>query len=273
MSAATRGTVEKKKLAWHRYISKGLVQLAKYTVPYIYFAYFWFVWATSKVIDLSSPLDEALREGGRGFVAAIWHQEVICVPWTYRRLRPQTIASVGDSGEVITRLLRLCNYTVFRGGSSKRASRRKKVLAEFIEYLEKLERPAVGITVDGSSGPAYRMKTGVIVMAMRIQTPVYVVRIWCKRRVLLRTWDRMMFPLPFNKIVVLAQGPYELPQNLEEPEVFNTFHRFIENRLLEATYKCFRMLDRTPDDDLMARFPEEWEPASRDVEPYPNRRA
>ena len=249
-----------RKLEWHRYLTKGLVQLAKYTVPYLYFAYFWFVWATSRVIDLSTPLDEELRKGKRGFVAAIWHQEVLSVPWTYGRLHPHTIASVGDSGEVITRLLKLCGYTVFRGGSSKRKSRRKKVLSDFIEHLKKADRPAVGITVDGSSGPPFRMKTGAIVMAMEIQAPVFVVRTWCKRRILLRTWDRMMLPLPFNRIVILAEGPYPLPDDLDQKEVFEKFHRFVENQLLTTTYKCFSMLDHPVDEQLLENFPEGWKP-------------
>ena len=252
--------MEKKKLEWHRYITKGLVLLAKYTVPYLYFAYFWFVWATSKVIDQTSLLDDELREHKRGLVVAIWHQEVLCVPWVYGRLRPHTIASVGDSGDVITRLLKLCNYTVFRGGSSKRESRRKKVLADFVEHLRTADRPLVGITVDGASGPAFRMKTGAIVMAMEIQAPIFAVRTWCKRRILLRTWDRMMLPLPFNKIVILAEGPYPLPDNLDQKEVFEKFHRFIENELLTTTYKCFAMLDHPVDERLLENFPEGWKP-------------
>ncbi|MGW8320113.1 MAG: lysophospholipid acyltransferase family protein [Thermodesulfobacteriota bacterium] len=251
---------KKKKLQWHRYLTKGLVQVAKYTVPYLYFSYFWFVWATSRVIDRTSPLYEELREHRRGFVAAIWHQEVLCVPWVYGRLHPHTIASVGDSGEVITRLLRLSGFTVFRGGSSKRKSRRKKVLEAFIQHLKEADRPAVGITVDGSSGPAFRMKTGAIVMAMEIQAPVFVIRTWCKRRILLRTWDRMMLPLPFNKIVILAEGPYPLPDNLDQKEVFERFHRFVEDRLLATTYKCFTMLDHPVDERLLENFPEGWKP-------------
>jgi len=192
---------------------------------------------------------------------------VLCVPWVYRRLRPQTIASVGDSGEVIARLLKLCGYTVFRGGSSKRKSRRKRVLEEFIQHLRNVDKPAVGITVDGSSGPAYRMKTGVIVMAMKIHAPVFVVRIWSKRRILLPTWDRTMLPLPFNKIVILAEGPYPLPDHVEQEEVFESFHRFVENRLLVATYKCFSMLDRQMDERLLAHFPEGWNPASHMDDP------
>ena len=254
----------KKKPDWYRHIEKALkrtlLQLALYTVPYLYFAYFWFVWATSRVVDLSTPLDEELRKHTRGFVCAIWHQDVLCVPWAYRRLHPQTIASVGDSGEVITRLLKLCNYTVFRGGSSKGKSRKKRVLQEFIDHLRQVDRPAVGITVDGSSGPPYRMKTGAIVMAMEIHAPVFVVRVWSKRRILLPTWDRMMLPLPFSKIVILAEGPYPLPDGLDQKEVFDRFHRFIENQLLATTYKCFSMLDKPVDERLLADFPEGWTP-------------
>jgi lysophospholipid acyltransferase (LPLAT)-like uncharacterized protein len=163
--------------------------------------------------------------------------------------------------------LKLGGYTVFRGGSSRRASRRKKVLEEFIQYLRQVDCPVVGITVDGSSGPAYRMKTGVIVMAMEIDAPVYVLRIWSKRRILLPTWDRTMLPLPFNKIVIMAEGPYPLPEHLDQKEVFKEFHRFVENQLLATTYKCFSMLDHPVDEELLAKFPEGWNPASHMDDP------
>jgi lysophospholipid acyltransferase (LPLAT)-like uncharacterized protein len=259
---------KKKTRQWSRYLNKALVQLATYTVPYVYFAYFWFVWKTSRIIDLTAPLDEELRNYNRGMVIAVWHQDVICVPWAYSWLHPHTIASVGDSGEVITRLLKLCGYTVFRGGSSRRKSRRRKVLEEFIQHLRQVDRPVVGITVDGSSGPAYRMKTGVIVMAMQIDAPVYVLRIWSKRRILLPTWDRTMFPLPFNKIVIMAEGPYPLPEDMNQKEAFKQFHSFVENQLLATTYKCFSMLDEAVDEQLLAKFPEGWKPEAH--MDYPN---
>ena len=239
-----------------------MVWLAKYTVPYLYFAYFRFVWATSRIMDLTSPLDEALRKHPHRFVAAIWHQDVLCVPWAYRKLHGQTIASVGDAGEVIARLLKLCNFTVFRGGSSKRKSRKKKILEEFTRHLLTVDKPAVGITVDGSSGPAYQMKKGAIVMAMKIHAPVFVVRIWSKRRILLPTWDRTMLPLPFSKIVIVAEGPYILPEHMDQEEVFKQFHRFLENQLLEITYKCFTLLDKPVDKRLMSAFPDHWKATS-----------
>lgn len=247
-----------KKLSSKRRVKKLLVWLAARIVPVLYFAYFRFVWATSKVTDQSNRLVEALESPPNRFVTAVWHQDVFCVPWIYRKPHVHTIASLGDAGEVITSLLKRSNYTVFRGGSSKRESRRKKILAEFTEYLLGVDKPGVGITVDGSSGPAYRMKSGVIVMAMKIDSPIYVSRIWCKRRVLLKTWDRTMIPLPFNRIVILTEGPYSPPEHLHQKEVFDAFHGFVEDQLLRITYKGFRMLDRRIDQELMARFPSGW---------------
>ena len=250
--------MSEKKLNWRRRLKKFLVWLAARTVPFIYFTYFRFVWATSKVTDQSHRLIEALEKPPNKFIAATWHQDVFFVPWVYRRPHVHTIASVGDSGEVITSLLKRSNYTVFRGGSSKRESRRKKILEEFTQYLRGVEKPGVGVTVDGSSGPAYRMKSGVIVMAMKIDSPIYLCRIWCKRRILLNTWDRTLIPLPFNRINIFTEGPYFLPKHMDQQDVFTTFHRFIEDQLLNITYKSFTMLDDPIDEELMSRFPSGW---------------
>ena len=260
-------TEQKEKLPWDRRVAKALVRFAAWTVPYLYLAYFRFVWLTSRIIDRTAPLDEALASPPYKAVASVWHQDVFCVAWAYRRFRPHTIASVGDSGEVITRILKLCNFTVFRGGSSKRKSRRKKVLEDFTRHLTTLDGGLVGITVDGSSGPPYRMKSGVVVMAMKFGAPMFLVRIWCKRRVLLKTWDRMMVPLPFNKIAILVDGPHFPPDGMDRPEVFERFHRHVEDRLLALTRQSFLLLDETVDEELMSRFPDGWTPSPEERGP------
>ena len=244
-----------------RRVKKALVKLIKHVLPYLYYAYFRLVWATSRVTDETTRLEAALESPPHRFVCAIWHQDVICVPWVYRRPHVHTIASVGDAGEVISNLLRFFNKTVFRGGSSKRASRKRKILDEFTTYLSTVERPGAGITVDGSSGPVFRMKTGVIVMAMKLNAPIYVSSTWCRRRILLHTWDRTMLPLPFNRIVTLTEGPYHLPPHMDQEEVFQDFHRRMEDRLLNLTYRNFSMQGNSIDEGFMAKFPRGWKPS------------
>jgi lysophospholipid acyltransferase (LPLAT)-like uncharacterized protein len=223
--------------------------------------YFRFVWGTSKVIDGTNPiLDDALKNAPHKFVAVLWHQDVMFVAFAFRRFHGITMASVGDSGEVISKMLHLCNFTVFRGGSSKKERRRKQILPEFIEYLKSVNRAGVGITVDGSSGPAYRMKAGAIVMAMEAGMQVFTVRVWCKRKFFLPSWDRTTFPLPFNKILILAEGPYPLPPDMHKSEVFQEYHKYLETQLLNLAYKGFLQVDRRTDPELMRMFPEDWTP-------------
>ena len=241
------------------------MRIAAFFLPHMYLLYMRFVWMTSKIEDGTDPLlDDALKYHPHKSVSLMWHQDVFMVAWAYRRFYGTTIASKGDFGDIISKMLAKCNYTTFRGGTSKGKKRGVKVLDEFIEHLEKQDHFAVGITVDGSSGPAYRVKTGTIVMAMKTGVPVFVTRIWAKRRILMPTWDRTMIPLPFNRIVINFQGPFLPPENLEDKEVFDKFHQNMENNLLDATYDTFLKVDGKSDPKSIEKFPDYWKDNNKD---------
>ena len=246
-----------------RRLKKWLAALAKYTVPYIYFGYIRLVWATSKVIEKDAIIPQTIfQEEPYKAVAVLWHQDVFCVPLAYQKFHPVTIASVGDAGEVISKILKLFDYdNIFRGGSSKGKKRRKKILAEFIDYFRSKTKTIAGITVDGSSGPAYRLKRGALVIAAQCRCPILLTRIWCKRRLLLPTWDRTMIPLPFNQIVVYVHGVYQLPPGMEDAEIFEAYRRFIENELLELSYRIFQLMDHKVDRRCLPFFPKDWQPS------------
>src|SRR5207244_3569112 len=128
-----------------------------------------------------------------GCIALLWHEEVFTVAWSYRQFHGHTLASVGDAGEAITRLLERCNFTVFRGGSARKAhsaKNRTDVIHEMIEHMKHTPRVFYGLTVDGSMGPRYRMKKGGVVIAHVCKRPLLLVKTWYKRCLRLPTWDR-----------------------------------------------------------------------------------
>lgn len=236
-----------------------LVWLAKYTLPYLYIAYVRFVWLTSKVEDNTYIAREALDHPPYKIAAAVWHQDVFCVAWAYRHYKPFTLASVGDAGEIITAILKLCNFTVLRGGSSKGKKRHVEVLPQMVAYMQN-NRGTLGITVDGSFGPPYRLKRGVLVAAKECGSKIYIARVWCKRKILLPTWDKTVIPLPFNHIVVATVGPYSVPEGLDNTENFEKFRLFLEDELLQLTYKTFFRVGDEPPAELLALFPPGWQP-------------
>ena len=115
-------------------------------------------------------------------VFALWHQEVFFVAYAFGKAHPDTLASQGDSGAIITRMLELSGYRVFRGGSSSGHQRRSVgIVDEIVEHMRRTPGVIYGITTDGSKGPVYRMKRGAVQIAVETGAPVVVYKTWCKR--------------------------------------------------------------------------------------------
>ena len=236
--------------------SRRLSRLAAVVVPYLYIAYMRLVWATSRV-DPGNFL--ALKDviiAHNGAVGLLWHEEVMTVAFGYYYLgfRPHTLASLGDSGELITRILRLCGFVVFRGGSTTGSSRRRAgALQEMIEHMRTHDRVIYGLTVDGSKGPAYRLKTGGLIIARECGRPVILARTWYKRCLRLPTWDRMAIPLPFNVIRYYLRGPYIVPESAQTQDGLEKFRLEMENGLIDLAAQSYDDMGQSRPANLVKR--------------------
>ena len=217
-------------------MSHGLSRFAALVVPWLYLAYMRLVWATSRVEPHDFPRLHDIIVQYNGAVGLLWHEEVMTVAYGYKHLgfRPHTLASVGEAGEVITRMLLRCGFVVFRGGSTTGRSRRREgVLQDMIDHMRTTDRVIYGLTVDGSKGPPYRIKTGGIVIARECGKPVNLARTWYKRCLRLPTWDRMAVPLPFNVIGYYLRGPYMVPPSAHTEAGLDAFRLQLENDLVD----------------------------------------
>jgi lysophospholipid acyltransferase (LPLAT)-like uncharacterized protein len=251
---------EKRKRTTERRIRKelrrALMKVGVYTVPYLYVAYMWFVYKTSRVEELGFRPD-LVRERGGG-VYAIWHDEVFFVAWSFGKYRPDTLASAGDSGEIITRMLRLCGFNVFRGGSSTSRKRRSStVLRDMIDHMKSHEGTVYGITTDGSKGPIYRMKKGAVTIAANAGSELFVEKTWCKRYFQLPTWDRTLVPLPFNHIAHVYAGPIVPKPDASTEQGFDALCEEVEHLLCRVTAFARAHTEGMPlPEDWLARFSE-----------------
>lgn len=247
---------------WRRlrgWVSWNVVGLIAVVWPFFYKAYCWLVWSTSRVVA-DEIVPAMLRSGARHgrTIALLWHQEVFTVAWAYRRCHGHTLASAGNFGRIITHMLERCNFVVFRGGSSEGTARRRRVLPLMIRHMREESRPVVyGITVDGSHGPVYRLKGGMLACARACRAPVYVVRCWYRRRFELSTWDRTGFPLPFNRIAMLAVGPYWVPPD-STPDDLERLREHLELELLDLCALSYKLVDGA--DVVPPGFPGGWTP-------------
>jgi lysophospholipid acyltransferase (LPLAT)-like uncharacterized protein len=263
MTAPAEPAREKRQRTVERRIRKelrrALMKLGVYTVPYLYVAYMWLVYKTSRVEELGYRPDLVRAERGHG-VWALWHDEVFFVAWSFGKYRPDTLASAGDSGEMITRMLQLCGFNVFRGGSSTGRRRRSAgVVRDMIDHMKASRGILYGITTDGSSGPVYRMKKGVATIAVNAGSEIFVEKTWCRRYFRLPTWDRSLVPLPFNHIVHVYAGPITPTPEASTPEGFDALCVQIEHLLCRVTaYARRRAEGRPPPSEWIDLFPEQY---------------
>ncbi len=235
-----------------------MAKLAILLLPRLYLLYMDLVWRTSRVDSESLVKLRELYETHRGLVALLWHEEVASVAYAYSRaklgFRPHTLASPSDAGEVITRMLELGDCVVFRGGSTAHASRRREdVLEQMIDHMRSHEAVFYGITVDGSKGPPYRMKSGGIVIARECAKPIVLIRIWHRRCIRLRSWDRTAIPLPFNEIRYYLRGPYVAPEETRRAEGLERFQLLLERDLIELAAKSYADMGQARPPNLVAR--------------------
>ena len=246
------------KRVWRRIrrlFSKRLAALAAAVVPEIYLAYMRFVWATSRVHHQDFIL-QSIADARGGAIALLWHEEVATVAYGYywTGIHPSTLASLGEAGELISRMLLRCGFTVFRGGStSGRSRRREGALEEMIDYMKTHDRVLYGLTVDGSKGPPYRMKTGGIVIARECGKPLVLVRTWYRRCLRLPTWDRMAVPLPFNEIRYYLRGPYDVPPEANEPAGLERFRNRLEDELIDLAAQSYDDMGQRRPPNLVKR--------------------
>ncbi len=187
-----------------------LVRAVLWILPPIYKAYMTLVFLTSTRTFYSFDSMKKLRDEGASILGAIWHQDVIVVPFTFRSYNVVTMISQSDQGAVMAPIAKRLGFIPIRGGSSMGGS---EALAGVIEYVRTHQRIFCGLTVDGSRGPNRKVKKGIIVIAKESGAPIYPAKAWAKRKILLPTWDRTLVPLPFNEFVYFCGAPVSVPRD------------------------------------------------------------
>jgi len=211
-----------------------LVKAVLWIFPSIYKAYMHFVFLTSKRVyyNYESMLQQYLQ--GASTLGAIWHQDVILVPFTFRNYNVVTMVSKSDLGEIMAFIVRRMGFVPVRGGSSMAGG---DALAEVIDYIRSHQKILFGITVDGSRGPKYEVKKGIAVVAKESGVPIYPVKAWAKRKVLLPTWDNTLVPLPFNEFVYFIGEPVSVPADATL-EVVEAKRQELEDELMRLTKRA-----------------------------------
>jgi lysophospholipid acyltransferase (LPLAT)-like uncharacterized protein len=150
-------------------------------------------------------------------IMAFWHGRQIMMPFVYLNIErtlktaPMTVlSSEHRDGRLMAAILnRLGIKSIY--GSSTHGGR--AALFGMIHAAESGSHLAM--TPDGPKGPVFAVKEGIIRMAQRSGSPIYPLGIgftWAWK--FSKSWDSMLLPLPFSRVVVMMGTPILVPRKL-----------------------------------------------------------
>ena len=174
----------------------------------LYKGYMHFVLLTSKRVFYNFDQMKKLNSEGANILGSAWHQDAVFGPFAFRHYNVVTMVSQSDFGEIMAKIIKAIGYIPIRGGSSMGGG---DALKGVIEYFRSEGRLFCALAADGSRGPFRKVKKGILVIAKRTGAPIFPVRTGARWKVLLRTWDRTLVPLPFNHLVYFCGEPTYVP--------------------------------------------------------------
>lgn len=170
-----------------------------------------FVARTSRVRTYWSPGFKDRWERRQPVIYAFWHRYQLFLLFNHRGCGVNVLVSRSRDGEIVARALHHFGFRTARGSSSRGGG------AAFLELLTAVEKgQSVAFTPDGPRGPLRSVQPGVIALAARTKVPVVPVAWAGSRTKELRSWDKMLVPLPFARYSVVYGDPLLI--NTEGPE-------------------------------------------------------
>lgn len=148
-------------------------------------------------------------------IFCVHHGDVVAGVGELLTMRPgvNAISSLSRDGDIIAKFLSLMKIGAIRGGSSKGAESVTRNMKEILDGNQ-----CVVIPVDGPRGPAGEVKPGAIALAYLTGAPLVCVRVFPERAWRLNSWDKMLIPKPFTKMVVRYSDPIFIPKKISKEQ-------------------------------------------------------
>ena len=182
----------------HAPFSLGL----KYKVILFPIGVFYRLWVSTirfKFVDANTKM--MVLKNDKPVIITLWHNRLFLAGEWQRRFRGGRkcfgLISGSRDGAWLEAFYGWSGIHAIRGSSNRGGS---KAIRDLVKTLK--EGNDIGITPDGSRGPVYKAKPGVLVVGKLSNAHLLLIGFeygWCIR---LNSWDKFVIPFPFSRVKV-----------------------------------------------------------------------
>lgn len=191
-------------------------------------------WTKSGAAEL-----ERCWAAGEPVLMAFWHGRSIMLPFVYRGRGACIMNSTHRDGEIVTRVLERFGISSTRGSSTRGA------VPGLLGLLRAFRRGKdLALIPDGPKGPAGVAKGGAAELAVATGAPLFAMAVSCSKGWRLRTWDRLLLPRPFARMVLVVAGPLRAQPGADHGLERERLRGELERSLRAATAEADRLAGR-----------------------------
>jgi len=150
----------------------------------------------------------------RPLIGSFWHSCIIPATYICRNLGVRVMSSNSYDGEYMGRIIHKFGFVAVKGSSSRNAVRALLGLRRALE-----DGWTVAFTLDGPRGPRHQVKPGPVALARSAGVPLTLFHAAVDRAWVLNSWDRMMIPLPFSRVLLRFGKLIPVPAGATDEDV------------------------------------------------------
>ena len=165
----------------------------------IVWAGYWFIRLLCPTLRVSVSYEDGAQKtlDERPLVASFWHECMIPATYLFRDMGIRVMSSFSYDGEYMGRIIRRFGFVAVKGSSSRNPIRALLGLRRALEGGW-----TVAFTLDGPRGPRRKVKPGPAGLARSSGLAMTTFHAAVEKAWVLKSWDRMMIPKPFSRVLV-----------------------------------------------------------------------
>jgi lysophospholipid acyltransferase (LPLAT)-like uncharacterized protein len=163
--------------------------------------------------------------GQHPLVLNFWHAGIIPATYIFRDCGIRVMSSNSYDGEYMGRIIRRFGFVAVKGSSSRNAVRALLGLRRALK-----EGWAVAFSIDGPRGPRYQVKPGPVTLARSSGVPLATFHIAVERAWVLNTWDRLIIPKPFSRVLIRFGNLIPVPDDASDEDL-DRYQRELQSSL------------------------------------------
>jgi lysophospholipid acyltransferase (LPLAT)-like uncharacterized protein len=177
---------------------------------------YWFIRIIGPTLRVCVSREEGAQQsvGQRPLVLNFWHAGIIPATYLFRNAGIRVMSSNSYDGEYMGRIIHKFGFVAVKGSSSRNAVRALLGLRRALQ-----QGWAVAFSIDGPRGPRYQVKPGPVTLARSSGVPLSTFHIAVESAWVLNTWDRLIIPKPFSRVLMRFGRLIPVPADASDQEL------------------------------------------------------